>query len=293
MGGSVTAPPRVPQGSAWSVRPRAAMTDLRQAPLGRALLGVLRWIGGYVRGFHAAVGTFLLLGFAAVAGGTAGFALLAREVTRGRTTGWDEAALHWMQSLHSPALDGWALEVTALGGKVVVWMVVLLSSVFLWASRHHYSAVLLWVAGITAGLVSAALKLGFDRPRPDVFEWRTPYAGLSSFPSGHSTAAVVVYGTLAFLIARLAPTRALRWLVWGVAAAVIVLIGLSRVYLGVHYPSDVLGGFVAGSAWAVACGMGIEAVRYFRGRRPEVEAEEEDLGGGPTETSEQADGRPA
>ena len=81
----------------------------------------------------------------------------------------------------------------------------------------------------------------------------------------------------AFLIARLAPTRRLKRLVWGVAILVIVLIGWSRLYLGVHYPSDVAAGFVLGTGWAVICGLGIEAVRYFRRRRPEVEAEEHDL----------------
>jgi hypothetical protein len=162
-------------------------------------------------------------------------------------------------------------------------MVVLLSSIFLWNSRHHYSAALLWIAALGGGLLNSALKVAFDRARPDVFPWRTPHAGLASFPSGHSMSAMVVYGTLAFLVARLAPTRFLRWLTWAVAATVILLIGLSRVYLGVHYPSDVVAGFLVGGIWAIACGMGIEAVRYFRGRRPEVAAEEEDLGPGPTE----------
>ena len=92
---------------------------------------------------------------------------------------------------------------------------------------------------------------------------------------------VIVLGTLAFLIARLAPTRLLRRLVWFTAIVVILLIGWSRLYLGVHYPSDVAAGFVLGTGWAVICGLGIEAVRYFRRRRPEVVAEEKDLGGGP------------
>lgn len=247
------------------------------------LLGLLRWIGGHVRGFHAAVGAYLLVALAAATLASAVFAAVAGAVARGRTAAWDEAALRWMGELDSPALNGWALEVTALGGKVVVWMVVMLSSIFLWNSRHHYSAALLWIAAVGAGLLNSILKVAFDRARPEVFPWRTPHVGLSSFPSGHATAAVVVYGTLAYLVARLAPTRFLRWLTWAVAAAVIVLIGVSRVYLGVHYPSDVAAGFLMGGAWAVACGTGIEAVRYFRGRRPQVEAEEEDLGSGPTE----------
>ena len=187
-----------------------------------------------------------------------------------------------MERMGAPWLDNLALEVTALGARVVVWMVVLIASVFLWSSRHHYSAALLWVSMIGAGFVNAALKVSFNRPRPDVFPWRTQHVGLASFPSGHAMTSIVVYGTLAFLIARLAPTRLLRRLTWTLAILVILLIGWSRLYLGVHYPSDVLAGFVMGAAWAVICGLGIEAVRYFRSRRPMVVVEEKDLEtGGP------------
>ena len=165
---------------------------------------------------------------------------------------------------------------------IIGLVVVLIASVFLWSSRHHYSAALLWVSMLGAGFVNAALKVSFNRPRPDVFPWRTQHVGLASFPSGHAMTSIVVYGTLAFLIARLAPTRFLRRLTWTLAILVILLIGWSRLYLGVHYPSDVLAGFVMGTAWAVICGLGIEAVRYFRSRRPMVVVEEKDLEtGGP------------
>jgi undecaprenyl-diphosphatase len=88
---------------------------------------------------------------------------------------------------------------------------------------------------------------------------------------------MAVYLTLAYLVVRLEPTRALRRLTLAAFGATILLVGLSRVYLGVHYPSDVIAGFVAGFAWAVVCALGIEAVRYFRRRRPEVAAVERDL----------------
>jgi undecaprenyl-diphosphatase len=272
------------------VRPGRGMNGPGHTKRRSPLLGLLRWIAGHVRGFHAAIGAYLAIALAAVAVAGGVFAAVARAVARGHADRWDLAALGWMGRLDSAVLDGWALEVTALGGKVVVWMVVLLSSIFLWNSRHHYSAALLWVAALGGGLLNAALKTAFDRARPDVFPWRTPHAGLASFPSGHAMSAMVVYGTLAFLVARLAPTRFLRWLTWAVAATVILLIGLSRVYLGVHYPSDVVAGFLVGGIWAIACGTGIEAVRYFRGRRPEVAAEEEHLGPGPTEGEDRCAG---
>ncbi|HEX6369695.1 MAG TPA: phosphatase PAP2 family protein [Longimicrobium sp.] len=241
------------------------------------LYRLLRWIGAHVQGFYKAVGVFLIIGLMVVLVAAVGFATLAERVMAGDTLHMDETILRAMERMGAPWLDNVALEVTALGARVVVWMVVLIASVFLWSSRHHYSAALLWVSMLGAGFVNAALKVSFNRPRPDVFPWRTQHVGLASFPSGHAMTSIVVYGTLAFLIARLAPTRLLRRLTWMLAILVILLIGWSRLYLGVHWPSDVLAGFVMGAAWAVICGLGIEAVRYFRTRRPMVVVEEKDL----------------
>jgi undecaprenyl-diphosphatase len=241
------------------------------------LFRLLRLIGDHVQGFYAAVGVFLVAGLALVTLAAAGFALIARAVVEGQTQQFDDAILTWMGNNGAPWLDVAALELTALGARIVVYMVVLVASAFLWQSRHHYSAALLWVSVIGAGLINSVLKISFNRPRPDVFPWRTQHVGLASFPSGHAMTSIVVYGTLAFLIARLAPTKWLRRLVWTVAMLVVVTVGLSRLYLGVHYPSDVLAGFVIGGAWAIICALGMEAVRYFRTRRPEVVVEEKDL----------------
>jgi undecaprenyl-diphosphatase len=238
---------------------------------------LLRLIGRHVEGFYAAVGIFLVVGLAVVTLAAAGFALIAAAVVEGQTQAFDERILRWMGSHGAPWLDVTALEVTALGARVVVYMVVLVASAFLWQTRHHYSAALLWVAVLGSGLINTVLKLSFNRPRPDVFPWRTQHVGLASFPSGHAMTSIVVYGTLAFLLSRLAPTRWLRRLVWTIAGTVVVLVGLSRLYLGVHYPSDVVAGFIIGGAWAVTCALGMEAVRYFRTRRPEMAAEEKDL----------------
>lgn len=241
------------------------------------LFRLLRLIGRHVQGFYAAVGIFLFIGLAIVTLAAAAFAQIAEAMVEGETQAFDNAILRFMGEAGAPWLDTLALEVTALGARVVVYMVVLVASAFLWQSRHHYSAALLWVSVIGAGLINTVLKISFNRPRPDVFPWRTQHVGLASFPSGHAMTSIVVYGTLAFLIARLAPTPLLRRLTWALAGFVIVIVGLSRLYLGVHYPSDVLAGFIIGAAWAIICALGIEAVRYFRTRRPEVVVEEKDL----------------
>ena len=238
----------------------------------------LRWIGQHVAGFYAAVGVFLLVGIALIVVCGLLFAKLADEVVEGETHAFDVAVMEWMGSHGDPRVTIAALVVTALGGGLVVWLVVLVSSVFLWVSRHRYSVLLLWVSILGAGVVSSTLKAFFDRPRPDVFEWRVPHAGQASFPSGHSMTAMVAYSTLAFLVARLETSAFLRRVTFFVAFVVIALIGMSRMYLGVHWPSDVIGGFVMGLAWAAFCALGIEALRYFRTRKPGVVDEaEQDL----------------
>jgi undecaprenyl-diphosphatase len=242
-----------------------------------ALRPLLRGIGRLVGGFHAAVGTFLLLAMLVMLAGVAAFAALADAVTEGKTEAADRAILLWLNRHASPRLDDFALNVTALGSGHVVGILVALAGVYLWGSRHRYSAALLWIALGGSWILSSLLKAFFNRPRPDLFPWRTPHAFQASFPSGHSITAMVGYATLAYLVARLIPQRGLRWFTVGAAATIVALVGWSRMYLGVHWPSDVLGGYATGLAWASFCGLGLSAVRYFRFRRPELVGDEEDL----------------
>ncbi|MBV9110962.1 MAG: phosphatase PAP2 family protein [Gemmatimonadetes bacterium] len=241
------------------------------------VLGVFRWVGQHVEGFHAAVGALLFGGLAVILICVTLFAALADEVMEGDTLPFDRSVLLWMNRHASPQLTGLALDVTALGAGTVVWLVVIVGSVFLWVSRHRWSAALLWVSILGSGLINTIMKMFFHRERPHLFPWRVPYAGLSSFPSGHSMTAMVCYATLAYLIARLVPSKFLRYFTFSVAALIIVLIGLSRLYLGVHYPTDVAGGLIMGLAWSSFCALGLEALRFFRHRQPEVAAQEQDL----------------
>jgi undecaprenyl-diphosphatase len=242
-----------------------------------ALFPLLRWIERHVRGFYGALGLFLSIGLTLGLLAIGAFALLAELMAKGATQAFDDAVLLWLYQYRTPWLDVAALEVTALGAGLVVWMTLMVASAFLWATRHKLSVLLLWVAVVGGGILNTALKAMFDRPRPQLVPWATAYAGHSSFPSGHAMTAVIVYTTLAYLVARLEPTPLLRRLTLGMVAVVILMIGLSRLYLGVHYPSDVLAGFVAGFAWATFCAAGIQAIHYFRHRKPEVQEAERDL----------------
>ena len=253
--------------------------DTKPAPDGgtRALHSVFRMVGEHVRGFYSAVGALLLVGIGLMVLAGVGFAALADEVMEGGTQRFDDAVLLWMNAHASPMLTGVALDVTALGAGMVVWMVAIIATVFLWASRHRYSVALLWIAVLGSGLINMTMKLFFNRPRPHLFPWRVPYAGLASFPSGHSMGSIVFYLTLAYLVARLEPSVFLRRFTFVAAGVIVLAIGLSRLYLGVHYPTDVLAGFAMGIAWAAFCALALEAVRYFRHREPAVAEHEKDL----------------
>ena len=104
---------------------------------------------------------------------------------------------------------------------------------------------------IAANISSEVLKQFYDRPRPDLVPHGS-YVYSASFPSGHSTLAAATFLTLATVIASLEPRRATKALTYVVAVALTIMVGFSRVYLGVHWPSDVLGGWCLGAAWALA-----------------------------------------
>ena len=120
------------------------------------------------------------------------------------------------------------------------------------------------VLGATTGgmLVSTGLKELFDRPRPGIRALHEVYT--SSFPSGHSMAAATIYLTLASLLSRTVTRRREKVYLVSTALFLTFLVGFSRVFLGVHYPTDVLAGFAVGFAWAIFCAAGVEMLRKER-----------------------------
>ncbi len=199
--------------------------------------------------------------------GTWLFAEIAEHVVAGSTQHFDDAVLTWIAAHQTPWVQSTALEITALGTGSVVVMIALVAALFLSLGPHRYRAVLLIAATVGGLALNGVLKLIFDRPRPEIFTWGT-HAVSSSFPSGHAMNAVIVYSTVAYLAARLERRPWMRWTTLLVAAVVIVLVCLSRVYLGVHYPSDIAAGAAVGIAWAAFCMSGVEAARVFGERHP-------------------------
>ena len=212
-----------------------------------------------------ALGVFLVAGALIAILGTYLFAKLAQLVRAGYTQQFDEAVLRWMERHQTPFLESLMIEVTMLGTWIVVLSIVSIAGLFLWLTRHRYSTVLLFVA--TAGGIGLnnILKIGFDRPRPQVFEWGT-HVSSSSFPSGHAMSSAVVYITVAYLAARLQKTHTARLATLAVAGFIVAVICFSRMYLGVHYPSDVAAGVIIGLSWAAFCMATLEAIQRFAKR---------------------------
>jgi len=213
-----------------------------------------------------ALGIFLVAGLIVAAIGTAIFVSLASHVRSGSTQAFDDAVIRWIGAHRSPGLDAVMVEVTTLGTGIVVIMIVAVAALFLVLTQHKYSAILLLASTIGGIVLDGILKLGFNRPRPAIFI-PAVHTVSSSFPSGHAMSAAVVYSTVAYLAARLHKRRWARWLVMTAALIVIALISMSRLYLGVHYPSDVVAGVAIGLAWAGFCMATLEAIQKFGIRR--------------------------
>ena len=229
---------------------------------------------GHIRSFYAAVGIFITIGALLALAGTWAFASIAVHVRRGATQAFDDAILHWVAAHQVGWVHAAMLQVTALGTGVVVMMVVAVAALFLWLTRHKHSAALLLVTTTVGILINSMLKDVFHRTRPSIFPSGIEVFS-SSFPSGHSMSAAIVYGTVAYLAARLQRHRWSRVVTAIVALLLIVLIAASRIYLGVHYPSDTVAGMVIGFAWAGFCMATLEAIQLVARRSAPQALEDE------------------
>ncbi len=253
---------------------RRVGTRGRLSGLWNLLYRALRAVGLRADSLYTTLGIFLVIGVAIAIAGTLAFAELGEHVRSGGTQAFDVAVLQWLGAHHTKLLTAAAVELTYLGTGTVVLMIVGVAALFLWHTEHKHSARLLLAAVAGNILLNGALKLVFHRPRPSVFAWQT-VAVSSSFPSGHAMSATVCYGTVAYLVARLQKHHWSRVLTLGAAVLLILLICGTRLYLGVHYPSDVLAGILVGLAWASFCMATLEASLVLARRRAPREVIEE------------------
>jgi undecaprenyl-diphosphatase len=211
----------------------------------------------------------VLVSLLIIAGGIWAFAEVADEVLEGETKAFDESILRALRREDDPGqpigpvwLKSVARDFTALGGFAVIAMACLGSAGFL-ALRRKWHALTLVLVSIGGGaIVSTILKEWFERPRPNHVAHLTEVNSLS-FPSGHSMLAAVTYLTLGSLLARTTADRRIKIYILTCAVVLTGVIGVTRVFLGVHYPTDVLAGWCAGISWALLCSL---VARYLQSR---------------------------
>ena len=194
------------------------------------------------------VAAFLLEGFAAAVAALLLFAWLAREVIEGGTRALDYGARDLVQRIASPTLTNVMRGFTFLGEWLSITELTILSIVLFYRGGRKRSAVLIAITTAGGALLETALKLIFQRPRPEPF-FGTKLPSSYSFPSGHAVLACCFFGSMAALLTAREPTRSVRIALWTTAALIAAFIGFSRIYLGVHYASDVIAGFAAAVVW--------------------------------------------
>ena len=219
---------------------------------------------------------WILIGFVIAAFLILSFAVLASEVAEGETRAFDERILLMFRipgdlsrTIGPPWLKEAVRDITALGGTSVLAIVVAGVVGFLAVSGVRHTAIMVLASVLSGVSLSNGLKAGFSRARPDLVPHDTVIY-TASFPSGHATLSAVVYLTLGALLCRTQSSRAVKAYILSVAGFLTVLVGISRVYLGVHWPTDVIAGWLLGGTWALLCWF----VMLWLQSRGEVEPEQ-------------------
>jgi len=229
----------------------------------------LSWLGGHSQA--------VLLACLLLVGGITAFVAVADLVEDGASRRFDERVLRAFRRPDDPSKiigPAWteeaARDMTALGGVAVVTLITLAVTGYL-LIEGRYGSTLLLLGSILGGLVFCSLlKHLFHRDRPDIVP-RFSYVFTTSFPSGHSVMSAIVYLTLGALLARFVERKRLKFYFLAIAMLITFLVGVSRVVMGVHWPTDVLAGWSAGLVWALLCWL---VARYMQRRRLVERAEE-------------------
>lgn len=219
----------------------------------------------------------LLAAIAVISGLILAFLQIADEMGEGEMEDFDNAILMlfrdptnvdqvigplWVQEM--------VRDITALGSFSLLGLLVAVICITLVMAKVRGAAILVVLSVLSGTLLSTLLKMGYDRPRPDLAAMSHQFT--ASFPSGHAMLSAVTFLTLGAVLAQLAPTRALRIFAFATAIFLTLIVGSSRIYMGVHYPSDVLAGWCLGAAWALLCST-IAVVLQRRGTVDTPESE--------------------
>jgi undecaprenyl-diphosphatase len=217
-----------------------------------------------------ALGSLLLSALTVAVGGLIFFGWLTEEMSEGDTRGFDEAVRSSVHQYASPALTSVMQFASFLGSTVFLAIFGFLIFIVFWLLKRHRAATLFAITMLGASILLFALKNGFRRARPEPF-FETVLPVSYSFPSGHSLLSFCFYGVLAAILTARIERRFFQVIIWICAFLLVAAIGFSRIYLGVHYPSDVLAGYTAALIWVVAVAITDRLLRY----RKSIERERE------------------
>lgn len=245
-------------------------TNRRDAPPG----GALSQLGVLTRGMRLQQAPILSIVLAALVGaGLYAFLAIADEVSENEIEQIDNYLFMLFRSPQDPStplgpewLREAMIEITSLGGYPLLVIIVALVIGFLMISRLFGPALFVFLSIVSGTAVGQLLKVLYDRPRPDLVEHLVT-THTASFPSGHATMSAVVYLTLAALIVQFVERTNVRVYVMTMAVLLTLAIGISRIYLGVHWPSDVAAGWALGVAWASLSVLVVRLLELWRSRR--------------------------
>lgn len=201
--------------------------------------------------------TKFLVVLVAALGGPWLFLAIADEVHEGETEAIDRSLLLAMRTPGHPSdpigprwMEESIRDITALGGFTLLTITVIVAALLLVFHNRRREAAVFTLTVIAAQISSQALKAFYDRPRPDIVTHGSQVYS-QSFPSGHSVMAAATFFTLATVLASVEARKRTKALIYALAAIFVIGVGISRVYLGVHWPTDVLGGWALGASWAL------------------------------------------
>jgi membrane-associated phospholipid phosphatase len=193
-----------------------------------------------------------------------GFGVLADDVADKKTRN-DQQVADWLHGRATEPLTDVFRAITTLGNFVTLVVVTVIAVAVLWRRRERIDAVLVASAFLGAQVLSSGMKLGFRRERP-FFPDPLATESTFSFPSGHALVSLAVYGSIALVLARRLRRRSDGIVLFGATALLVLAIGFSRLYLGVHFLSDVLAGFAAGAAWLALLYVALELRSRYTSR---------------------------
>jgi undecaprenyl-diphosphatase len=170
--------------------------------------------------------------------------------SNGNVQNFDESILRWVETLRTPFMNSMMLDITALGGLALTIVLGLLAVALFLLSRDALAAVHLIITSAGGFFISMWTKSLISRPRPSIIPQLIHASGFS-YPSGHSITSAAIYLTMAILACRHFKSYPARIILLSLAGIMIALISFSRIYLGVHYPSDTMSGALLGLAWAL------------------------------------------